>query len=76
MLCEERGYWSSGVPDLFLWKDGGSQGPVCKIVEVKGGADKLSEQQRAWIDRLLSMDFEVELCLVSYQVNTPGAQDG
>ena len=49
---------------------------MCKIVEVKGGADKLSEQQRAWIDRLLSMDFEVELCLVSYQVNTPGAQDG
>lgn len=42
--------WSSGMPDLLLWRfldeRGGGE---AKLVEVKGPRDQLSEQQRAWI---------------------------
>ena len=41
----------------------------CRIVEVKGGADKLSDQQRAWIDILITFGFDVDLCLVAYNAS-------
>ncbi|KAL6898075.1 hypothetical protein ACP4OV_006671 [Aristida adscensionis] len=58
--------WSSGMPDLLLWRfldeRGGGE---AKLVEVKGPRDQLSEQQRAWIHVLVDFGFDVEVCKVS-----------
>ncbi|CAN6172712.1 unnamed protein product [Urochloa humidicola] len=55
--------WSSGMPDLLLWRfldeRGGGE---AKLVEVKGPRDQLSEQQRAWILVLMDFGFDVEVC--------------
>lgn len=59
--------WSSGMPDLLLWRfhGGDRDGGEAKLVEVKGPKDRLSEQQRAWILILMDCGFDVEVCKVS-----------
>ncbi|PNT76430.1 fanconi-associated nuclease 1 homolog isoform X6 [Brachypodium distachyon] len=58
--------WSSGMPDLLLWRFNGERGGAeAKLVEVKGPRDQLSEQQRAWIFVLMDFGFDVEVCKVS-----------
>ena len=52
----------TGIPDLFLWKEG-----HCAFVEVKGPRDKLSDQQLAWLEFLHGLRFRtfvlrVEVC--------------
>lgn len=51
--------WSSGMPDLLLW-----DGARVKFVEVKGPNDRLSSTQTAWLDRLIDMGAEVEICKI------------
>ncbi|KAJ4762387.1 zinc ion binding/nucleic acid binding/hydrolase [Rhynchospora pubera] len=65
--------WSSGMPDLLLWRfyANSTCGEV-KLVEVKGPRDRLSEQQRAWILVLMDCGFNAEVCKVS---PAPKAQD-
>jgi hypothetical protein len=46
----------SGLPDLFIWKDG-----VGAFAEVKGPGDSLSEQQKAWASFLISLGLNVSL---------------
>ncbi|RKP10812.1 hypothetical protein THASP1DRAFT_21527 [Thamnocephalis sphaerospora] len=43
LLAQEYTRWSSGVPDLCLWKSSTSE---CKFVEVKSPNDRLSESQK------------------------------
>ncbi|XP_040380941.1 fanconi-associated nuclease 1 homolog isoform X2 [Oryza brachyantha] len=58
--------WSSGTPDLLLWRFPDERGGgEAKLVEVKGPRDQLSEQQRAWILVLMDFGFDVEVCKVS-----------
>lgn len=59
--------WSSGMPDLLLWRfrGGDADGGEAKLVEVKGPRDRLSEQQRAWILTLMECGFDIEVCKVS-----------
>lgn len=58
--------WSSGMPDLLLWRFLDERGGAeAKLVEVKGPRDQLSEQQRAWILVLMDFGFDVEVCKVS-----------
>ncbi|XP_020687578.1 fanconi-associated nuclease 1 homolog isoform X3 [Dendrobium catenatum] len=59
--------WSSGMPDLLLWRfrGGDMDGGEAKLVEVKGPRDRLSEQQRAWILTLMECGFDAEVCKVS-----------
>ena len=59
--------WSSGMPDLLLWRfhGGNMDGGEAKLVEVKGPRDRLSEQQRAWMLILMDCGFNVEVCKVS-----------
>lgn len=67
--------WSSGMPDLLLWRfhgdntnkigGGGGGGGEAKLVEVKGPRDRLSEQQRAWMLLLMDCGFDAEVCKVS-----------
>ncbi|KAL3311718.1 Fanconi-associated nuclease 1 [Cichlidogyrus casuarinus] len=61
-LAKDYINWRAGLPDLFLWSPARKE---CCIIEVKGPNDKLSDQQRAWIDCLLKVDAPVYLCNVT-----------
>jgi fanconi-associated nuclease 1 len=64
LLCEDYRSWSSGMPDLLLWRFCGEYSGEAKLVEVKGPKDRLSEQQRAWLLMLMDCGFTVEVCKV------------
>ena len=62
MICNQLSmnynYWSGGCPDLFLYKINKNNNKTqysCKIIEVKGPRDKLSEKQSAWIAYLIEV---------------------
>ncbi|PWA41718.1 fanconi-associated nuclease [Artemisia annua] len=48
-LAQDYRSWSSGMPDLLLWRFHSDYSGEAKLVEVKGPRDRLSEQQRAWL---------------------------
>lgn len=64
-LAQDYRSWSSGMPDLLLWRFNGDYEGEAKLVEVKGPRDILSEQQRAWLLLLMDCGFNVEVCKVS-----------
>ncbi|CAL9118892.1 unnamed protein product [Musa textilis] len=64
-LATDYRSWSSGMPDLLLWRFHGDKGEgEAKLVEVKGPTDRLSEQQRAWLLTLVDCGFDTEVCKV------------
>ena len=65
LLAEDYRSWSSGMPDLLIWRFIGDYRGEAKLVEVKGPRDRLSEQQRAWLLALMDCGFSVEVCKVS-----------
>ncbi|XP_062108077.1 fanconi-associated nuclease 1 homolog isoform X3 [Humulus lupulus] len=64
-LAQDYRSWSSGMPDLLLWRFNGDFTGEAKLVEVKGPRDKLSEQQRAWLLFLMDCGFNTEVCKIS-----------
>ncbi|KAL2959400.1 hypothetical protein AAZX31_18G265100 [Glycine max] len=64
LLAQDYRSWSSGMPDLLLWRFHGEYSGEAKLVEVKGPRDRLSEQQRAWLLLLLDYGFTIEVCKV------------
>ncbi|KAJ6729158.1 FANCONI-ASSOCIATED NUCLEASE 1 [Salix viminalis] len=64
-LAQDYRSWSSGMPDLLLWRFHGECEGEAKLVEVKGPRDCLSEQQRAWLLLLMDCGFNTEVCKVS-----------
>ncbi|KAM7489156.1 hypothetical protein LguiB_026640 [Lonicera macranthoides] len=64
-LAQDYRSWSSGMPDLLLWRFHGDYSGEAKLVEVKGPRDRLSEQQRAWLLFLMDSGFKAEVCRVS-----------
>ncbi|XP_038703982.1 fanconi-associated nuclease 1 homolog isoform X2 [Tripterygium wilfordii] len=64
-LAQDYRSWSSGMPDLVLWRFHGEYMGQMKLVEVKGPRDRLSEQQRAWLLLLMEIGFNTEICKVS-----------
>lgn len=64
-LAQDYRSWSSGMPDLLLWRFHSDYTGEAKLVEVKGPRDRLSEQQRAWLLFLMDCGFDVEVCKVS-----------
>lgn len=64
-LAQDYRSWSSGMPDLLLWRFHDNYSGEAKLVEVKGPRDRLSEQQRAWLLFLTDCGFNVEVCKVS-----------
>ncbi|KAF6176446.1 hypothetical protein GIB67_010083 [Kingdonia uniflora] len=65
LLAQDYKSWSSGMPDLLLWRFFGEyKGGEAKLVEVKGPKDSLSEQQRAWLLLLMDIGFSTEICKV------------
>lgn len=64
-LAQDYQSWSSGMPDLLLWRFHGKYIGEAKLVEVKGPRDRLSEQQRAWLLFLMDSGFSTEVCKVS-----------
>ncbi|KAK9141385.1 hypothetical protein Scep_011066 [Stephania cephalantha] len=65
LLAQDFRSWSSGMPDLLLWRFFGEYSGEAKLVEVKGPRDRLSEQQRAWLLLLEDCGFTTEVCKVS-----------
>ena len=71
MFAEDYKNCGAGLPDLFLWRSDlhGSleEGGIgrCRLVEVKGPNDRLSDKQRVWADALMNAGLEVEICKVS-----------
>ncbi|EEF44170.1 conserved hypothetical protein [Ricinus communis] len=63
-LSQDYRSWSSGMPDLFLWRFQGEYRGEAKLVEVKGPKDSLSEQQQAWLLLLMDCGFSTEVCKV------------
>ncbi|XP_048225839.1 fanconi-associated nuclease 1 homolog isoform X4 [Ricinus communis] len=61
-LSQDYRSWSSGMPDLFLWRFQGEYRGEAKLVEVKGPKDSLSEQQQAWLLLLMDCGFSTEVC--------------
>eukprot|EP01119_Soliformovum_irregulare_P025846 TRINITY_DN9672_c0_g1_i1.p1 TRINITY_DN9672_c0_g1~~TRINITY_DN9672_c0_g1_i1.p1 ORF type:complete len:756 (-),score=205.73 TRINITY_DN9672_c0_g1_i1:194-2461(-) len=61
LFCEDYKGWSSGLPDLILWK---SEQKLGKLSEVKGPRDRLSNKQRAWITQLVSFGVQIDVCYV------------
>ncbi|KAF3457092.1 hypothetical protein FNV43_RR01749 [Rhamnella rubrinervis] len=65
-LAQDYRSWSSGMPDLLLWRFHEEYNKAeAKLVEVKGPRDRLSEQQRAWLLLLMDCGFDTEVCKVS-----------
>ncbi|GAB4826333.1 hypothetical protein Ancab_009199 [Ancistrocladus abbreviatus] len=65
LLAQDYRSWSSGMPDLLLWRFHGDYKGEAKLVEVKGPRDRLSEQQRAWLLVLMDCGFGAEVCKVN-----------
>jgi len=61
ILAQDYSVASSGLPDLILYRESDIS---CKVVEVKGPKDRLSDKQRAWLDQLLNAGLDVEICRV------------
>ncbi|MBN3306645.1 FAN1 nuclease, partial [Amia calva] len=51
-----------GLPDLVVWNTDNNS---CKLVEVKGPSDRLSQKQMIWLDELQKLGAEVEVCHVT-----------
>ncbi|XP_024983446.1 fanconi-associated nuclease 1 homolog isoform X3 [Cynara cardunculus var. scolymus] len=68
-LAQDYRSWSSGMPDLLLWRFHGDYSGEAKLVEVKGPRDRLSEQQRAWLLFLMDSGFNAEVCRVNPPVS-------
>ena len=65
VLVQEYGQRGGGVPDLFLWTEGGAldgEAGDVMFAEVKSENDRLSDTQRMWIDVLSGAGVKVELC--------------
>ncbi|KAK6781375.1 hypothetical protein RDI58_023559 [Solanum bulbocastanum] len=69
-LAQDYRSWSSGMPDLLLWRFHDDYRGEAKLVEVKGPRDRLSEQQRAWLLFLMDCGFNVEVSIVSFSLVT------
>nr|XP_039253091.1 fanconi-associated nuclease 1-like isoform X2 [Styela clava] len=60
-LAKDLRHTRSGLPDLVVWN------PIQKIykmVEVKGPGDRLSTNQKLWIDELMRLGANIEVCKV------------
>ncbi|CAM8914894.1 unnamed protein product [Rhodiola kirilowii] len=66
-LAQDYRSWSSGMPDLLLWRFHGDYTGEAKLVEVKGPRDRLSEQQHAWLLFLMDCGFNTEVCKVGHK---------
>ncbi|GJU94765.1 fanconi-associated nuclease 1 homolog isoform X1 [Tanacetum coccineum] len=64
-LAQDYRSWSSGMPDLLLWRFHSDYSGEAKLVEVKGPRDRLSEQQRAWLLFFMDSGFNAEVCKVN-----------
>ncbi|XP_022949023.1 fanconi-associated nuclease 1 homolog [Cucurbita moschata] len=64
-LAQDYRSWSSGMPDLLLWRFNSEYSGEAKLVEVKGPRDRLSEQQRAWLLLLMDCGFITEICKIT-----------
>ncbi|XP_024874782.1 fanconi-associated nuclease 1-like [Temnothorax curvispinosus] len=72
-ICERLIYnfplWKAGFPDIFVWNARTKQ---YKIVEVKGPGDSLSTKQKLWLDYLIQLGLNTEVCYCESDANSKG----
>ncbi|KAK0085140.1 hypothetical protein PV325_005727 [Microctonus aethiopoides] len=61
VLLNDFYHLSAGFPDLIVWN---ADTLECKVVEVKGPGDSLSIKQKLWINRLMELGINTEVCYV------------
>ena len=64
-LAEDRRHWSSGMPDLALWRLRADlpRGGEALVVEVKSKNDHLADRQKAWL-RVLVEEAAINACVL------------
>ena len=71
-LCIDYQGWSSGMPDIFLWREHPTTGSLeGRFVEVKGPRDRLSDQQIAWLRDLDAVGADAVVLRVQEPKETP-----
>uniref|UniRef100_A0AAY4B3Q9 Fanconi-associated nuclease n=1 Tax=Denticeps clupeoides TaxID=299321 RepID=A0AAY4B3Q9_9TELE len=61
-MAKDYRHCRAGLPDLVVWNTSNN---TCKLVEVKGPNDRLSQKQQIWLDELRKMGADVEVCHVT-----------
>ncbi|KAM6936969.1 fanconi-associated nuclease 1 [Xenentodon cancila] len=61
-MAKDYRHCRGGLPDLVVWNTSNS---TCKLVEVKGPNDRLSQKQQIWLDELQKLGANVEVCHVT-----------
>ncbi|CAB1429516.1 unnamed protein product [Pleuronectes platessa] len=60
-MSKDYRHCRAGLPDLVVWNTSVN---ICKLVEVKGPTDRLSQKQQIWLDELQKLGADVEVCHV------------
>ncbi|CAJ1056474.1 LOW QUALITY PROTEIN: fanconi-associated nuclease 1 [Xyrichtys novacula] len=60
-MSKDYRHCRGGLPDLVVWNTSNN---TCKLVEVKGPSDRLSQKQQIWLDELRKLGADVEVCHV------------
>jgi len=60
-LSRDWVYFSSGMPDLFLWN---KEKKAARIIEVKSQNDRLSEKQKFWLHYMTTNGINACVCYV------------
>ena len=61
-FARDHKLWHHGLPDLFMLKP---RENLAKLVEVKGPGDSLSNAQISWIEALVEVGCDIEVCHVT-----------
>ncbi|KAG9273259.1 fanconi-associated nuclease 1 [Astyanax mexicanus] len=61
-MAKDYRHSRGGLPDLVVWN---SSANSCKLVEVKGPNDRLSQKQQLWLEELQNLGADVEVCHVT-----------
>nr|XP_040019378.1 fanconi-associated nuclease 1 [Gasterosteus aculeatus aculeatus] len=61
-MSKDYRHCRGGLPDLVVWNASNNS---CKLVEVKGPTDRLSQKQQIWLDELKKLGADVEVCHVT-----------
>ncbi|XP_066541617.1 core-binding factor subunit beta isoform X1 [Hoplias malabaricus] len=61
-MAKDYRHSRGGLPDLVVWNTSTNS---CKLVEVKGPNDRLSQKQQLWLEELQKLGADVEVCHVT-----------
>lgn len=66
LLAQDYKHHSKGLPDLFLWKSNGDSYEIM-LIEVKGQNDRLSDNQKVWLEFFANAGIDAKVCHVGFK---------